>query len=58
MMHQKLVDILACPLCSSRLLYDEKQQELVCQVDRLAFQIQAGIPIMLVAEARPLTQGE
>jgi len=50
----KLLDILACPICKGKLLYKKEQQELVCKVDRLAFQIKEGIPVMLQEEARQL----
>ena len=53
-MDNKLLDILACPICKGKLLYKKEQQELVCKVDRLAFQIKEGIPVMLQEEARQL----
>ncbi len=57
-MDKKLLDILACPLCKGRLIYDPKFQELICRVDRLAYSIQEDIPIMLVEEARRLSEKE
>lgn len=51
-MDQKLLEILACPLCKGRLLYDKPQQELICKVDKLAYPIRNNIPIMLADEAR------
>ena len=53
-MDNKLLDILACPVCKGKLLYNKEQQELVCKLDRLAFQIKEGIPVMLEEEARQL----
>ncbi len=53
-MDKKLLDILACPVCKGKLLYDKEQQELICKVDRLAFQIKDDIPVMLEEEARQL----
>lgn len=55
---KKLLDILACPLCKSRLLFDPKNQELICRIDKLAYPIRDDIPIMLVDEARRLTEQE
>lgn len=57
-MDKKLLDILACPLCKSPLLYDKNQQELICKADNLAFPIRDDIPVMLEDEARELTLEE
>ncbi|WP_150048406.1 MULTISPECIES: Trm112 family protein [Methylomonas] len=54
-MDKKLLDILACPLCKSPLLYRQQEQELICKADNLAFPIRDGIPVMLEDEARPLS---
>ncbi|MBV53858.1 MAG: tetraacyldisaccharide 4'-kinase [Coxiellaceae bacterium] len=56
-MNQKLLDFLGCPLCKRHLLYDARQQELVCSVDKLAFPIRDGVPVMLEDEARCLLEG-
>ncbi|MEQ1558659.1 MAG: Trm112 family protein [Methyloglobulus sp.] len=57
-MDKKLLDILACPLCKSRLIYNKVNQELICRADRLAFPIRDDIPVMLEDEARTLTTEE
>lgn len=57
-MDKKLLDILACPLCKGRLIFDAKHQELICRIDKLAYPIREDIPIMLVDEARRLTEQE
>ncbi|WP_347989870.1 Trm112 family protein [Methylomonas sp. AM2-LC] len=57
-MDNKLLDILACPLCKSPLIYAKEQQELICKADRLAFPIRDDIPVMLEDEARSLTFDE
>jgi len=57
-MDNKLLEILACPLCKGKLLYDDKAQELICRFDKLAYSIREGIPIMLSEEARQLTDTE
>lgn len=57
-MDNKLLDILACPVCKGKLLYNKEQQELICKVDRLAFQIKEDIPVMLEEEARQLEAEE
>jgi len=55
---KKLLDILACPLCKSSLIYNKDQQELICKADRLAFPIRDDIPVMLEDEARELSNEE
>jgi uncharacterized protein YbaR (Trm112 family) len=57
-MDKKLLDILACPVCKQSLKYKEKQQELICKLDKLAFPIKDDIPIMLEDEARKLSTEE
>lgn len=57
-MDKKLLEILACPLCKSPLIYKQNEQELICKADRLAFPIRDGIPVMLEEEARELTLDE
>ena len=53
-MNQKLLKILACPLCKGALIYDAKAQELICRADRLAYPIRDAVPVMLVDQARRL----
>ncbi|PLX62493.1 Trm112 family protein [Sedimenticola selenatireducens] len=57
-MDKKLLDILVCPLCKSKLTYNKKAGELICKADRLAFTIRDGIPVMLEEEARSLPADE
>jgi hypothetical protein len=57
-MDRKLLDILACPVCKGALVYDKQAQELICKVDRLAYPIRDGIPVMLEDEARQLAADE
>ena len=51
----KLTEILACPVCKGKLDYDKEQQELICKVDRLAYAIDKGIPVLLESEARHIS---
>lgn len=53
-MDRSLLDILVCPLTKTRLIYDEKNQELISETAHLAYPIRNGIPIMLVDEARSI----
>lgn len=57
-MDKKLLDILVCPICKGRLVYRKNDSELICKVDRLAFPIRDGIPVMLEQEARELPADE
>ncbi|MDD5580119.1 MAG: Trm112 family protein [Methylobacter sp.] len=57
-MDKNLLNILACPLCKSPLIYDKPKQELICRADRLAFAIRDDIPVMLEDEARKLSNDE
>ncbi|MCK5831450.1 MAG: Trm112 family protein [Methylococcales bacterium] len=57
-MDKKILDILACPLCKSTLIYKKDAQELICKADRLAFPIRDDIPVMLQDEARELSNDE
>ena len=51
---KELLEILACPLCKSPLLYKREAAVLVCRADRLAYPIVDGVPVMLDGEARVL----
>jgi uncharacterized protein YbaR (Trm112 family) len=55
-MNPRLIEVLVCPICKSKLTYDRTNNELICKPDELAFPIRDGIPVMLVDEARKLDQ--
>jgi uncharacterized protein YbaR (Trm112 family) len=54
----KLLEILVCPVTRGRLTYDRDRQELVSKQAGLAFPIRNGVPVMLAAEARSLSDSE
>ena len=54
----KLLEILVCPLTKGPLEFDSARQELISRSAKLAYPIRDGIPIMLVDEARPLSEDE
>ena len=58
MIDKKLLSILVCPATKAPLEYDQEKQELVCRASGLAYPIRDGIPVMLEAEARQLTEEE
>lgn len=55
---KKLLEILACPICKSQLIFNKELNELVCKADKLAYAIKEDIPVMLENEARQLTLEE
>jgi len=57
-MNNSLLEILVSPISKTPLIYRKDKAELWSKVDKLAFPIREGIPVMLVDEARALTQDE
>lgn len=57
-MDKKLLEILVCPVCKGKLVYDKAANELICKADRLAFPVRDNIPVMLEEEARQLPADE
>ena len=56
MINQKLLEILVCPKTPSSLVLHG--DELISKDAKLAYPIRDGIPIMLIQEARELSQEE
>ena len=56
MINQKLLEILVCPKTHSSLVL--LGDELISKDAKLAYPIRDGIPIMLIEEARELSQEE
>ena len=48
----KMLEALICPQSQGRLKYDAEAQELISASARLAYPIRAGIPVLLIDEAR------
>ncbi|ADT87515.1 Trm112 family protein [Vibrio sp. Vb2880] len=57
-MDHRLLEIVACPVCKGKLTYDKDHQELICKLDRLAYPIKEGIPVLLENEARTMSMDE
>jgi LSD1 subclass zinc finger protein len=57
-MDDKLLDILACPLCKGPLKYQRGADVVVCRADRLAFPVKQGVPMMLEEDARQLSHDD
>ena len=54
----KLLEILVCPVTKGPLIYDRERQELISKKAGLAYPIRDGIPVMLIDEARTLSERE
>ncbi|MCG3746570.1 Trm112 family protein [Vibrio cincinnatiensis] len=57
-MDHRLLEIVACPVCKGKLIYDKENQKLICKLDRLAYPIKEGIPVLLEPEARTMKMEE
>ena len=51
MIKKELLDVLACPKCKGDLVYDKKENVLICSACRLKFKIEDDVPNMLIEEA-------
>ena len=54
-LYPRLLEILVCPLTRTPLRYDRVAQELVSDSAKLAYPVRDGIPIMLISEAREIS---
>ena len=57
-MDKKLLELLVCPVTKGSLIYQRDTQELVSRSARLAYPVRDGIPVLLEAEARTLSDEE
>ena len=53
-----LLNLLVCPVTKGPLEYDERNNELISRQLGKAFPVRAGVPIMLIDEARDLEMEE
>jgi len=54
-LNKKLLEILACPQCHGTVVWDEKMGGLICNQCKLLYEVKNDIPIMLVEEAKKLS---
>jgi len=57
-MDTRLLEILACPVCKGPLQFRRDSQALICRMDRLAYPVRDGVPVMLEEEARQLNSDD
>ncbi|MEO9944622.1 MAG: Trm112 family protein [Paraglaciecola sp.] len=55
---KKLLEILACPACKGKLIYQSNNNQLICKFDRLVFPIRENIPVLLESEAKEVSSDE
>lgn len=49
--NKKILEIIVCPKCKGDLVYDEKENKLVCFKCRLKYKIEDGIINLMIEEA-------
>ena len=54
----KLLEVLACPVCKGKLVLNDEKDKLICRFDRLAYDIKDGIPVLIESKATVMTLGE
>lgn len=52
---KELLDILACPKCKGNIYLNKDGNGLICDACKLLYEIKDDIPIMLIDEAKPIT---
>ena len=50
--------MLVCPKSKQPLTYVAAENLLLCPASRLSYRIEEGVPVLLIEEARELTQAE
>ncbi|WMY95987.1 MAG: Trm112 family protein [Arsenophonus sp.] len=54
-MDYRLLNIIACPICHGKLIYDKKKLYLICKTDHLAYPIWNNIPVLLREKAKNIS---
>jgi hypothetical protein len=52
---EDLISIMCCPKCKGEVELSEAGDAIVCDACALEYPVRAGIPVMLVSEAKELT---
>jgi uncharacterized protein YbaR (Trm112 family) len=53
---KELLDLLVCPKCKEKVYLSENGDGLICNTCQLCYEIRDGIPIMLIDEAKKLSE--
>jgi Uncharacterized conserved protein len=51
-LNKRLLEILVCPQCYSKVHFDEKLNGIICDQCKLLYEAKNDIPVMLVEEAK------
>lgn len=54
--NKELLEILACPKCKGDIHLNPSEDGLICNACQLLYEIRDDIPIMLIDEAKPLSE--
>ncbi len=57
-MDTRLIELLVCPVTKGPLEWDREKNEFISRSARLAYPVHDGIPVLLEAQARVLTDAE
>ncbi|WP_457600232.1 Trm112 family protein [Hydrogenivirga sp.] len=57
MLDEKLLGVLACPVCKGELSYDREKDVLICNSCGVYYEVKEGIPVLLPDSGRPLSEG-
>jgi uncharacterized protein len=55
-LNKQLLEILICPQCRGKVRLDEKVNGIICDQCKLLYEIKDDIPVMLVEEAKKISQ--
>lgn len=50
MINEKLIEILRCPICKSKVMYDENSNKIICSNCKNKYDVEDEIPVMLQNE--------
>lgn len=53
-MQKKLLEIIVCPFCYTRLFMNDTETELICNIENISFPLKKGIPVLLKNQIRYL----
>ncbi|RLJ71434.1 hypothetical protein BCF55_1736 [Hydrogenivirga caldilitoris] len=56
MLDEKLLEIIACPVCKGELVYDKEKDRLICQRCEVYYEVREGIPVLLPDSGKPLQE--